>query len=425
MAGQRQPGSWGLEPSPAPIDQGTSCRIRTPPPGPIGLDGSWSISSRRNSPLRAVGFLADTPSETLEDLKKAVADFQRSESWFTLQPVVSRLLGRSSFGLGVVYGIGENVVTSVVELVQLVKTFLLADMYDRAHQPVFSAALNPIALFQRLMAEVSMRSFSGQLEEAHRERAALIDELRYAMTHIGEVLGHVKEGYVAKWNRFETLVQDRTLSSQFQAGRIFGEVLIEVVSVIGGGTAAVRAASKIPKLAKLARLKIPAKSTAYAGRATGGAAAREMPATPSQVRPAAPVAEAVPKSQRFLAKMCMSSTKRVFRLALARVERRLACQRTHCRKRDGPICRVNTPATSIPLRRSRLSRARKSIELSTTPRRPQAAIGARGLPASRSEWRQRLCGQDEVEYQRPVRRVHRARRARPQRVARRDGGTAS
>jgi hypothetical protein len=147
---------------------------------------------------------------------------------------VSRLLGQYSFGLGVVYGIGESVVSSVVELVQLVKTFLLADMYDRAHQPVLSAALNPIAPFQRLMAEVSMRAFSGQLEEAHRERDALIDELRYAMTHIGEVLGHVKEGYVAKWNQFETLAQDRTLSSQFQAGRIFGEVLIEVVSIIGG-----------------------------------------------------------------------------------------------------------------------------------------------------------------------------------------------
>ncbi len=208
-----------------------------------------------------------------------------------------RLLGQYSFGLGVVYGIGENVITSVVELLQLAKTFLLADLYDRAQQPVFSAALNPVALFQRLMADVSMRAFRGQLEEAHRERDALIDELRYAMTHIGEVLGNVKASYVSQWNRFETLVQERTVSSQFQAGRIFGEVLIEVLSVIGGGTAAVRAAGKIPRLAKLARLKIPAKSTPSAGRAAGGAAARETPATPSQARPAAPVAESVPKAE--------------------------------------------------------------------------------------------------------------------------------
>jgi hypothetical protein len=174
---------------------------------------------------------------------------------------VFRLLGQYSFGLGVVYGIGENIVTSVVELLQLVKTFLLADLYDRAQQPVVSAAsLNPVALFQRLLAEVSMRAFHAQLEHAHQERTALIEELRYAMTHIGEVLGNIKESYVAKWNRFEASVTDRTLSGQFQAGRLFGEVLLEVISVIGGSTAAVKAAAKIPRLARLARVKIPTRS---------------------------------------------------------------------------------------------------------------------------------------------------------------------
>src|SRR5262245_9849292 len=104
------------------------------------------------------------------------------------------------------------------------------------------------------------------------------------MTHLGEVVGNIKDGYVAKWNRFETLVQERALSSQFQAGRIFGEVLIEVLSVIAGGTAAVKAAGKIPRLAKLARLKIPPRSASLGGRAAAGAAAREAPVTPSQAR---------------------------------------------------------------------------------------------------------------------------------------------
>ena len=241
--------------------------------------------------------VVDATVETVEDLSKAVSDFQRSETWSSLQPVAFRLLGQYSFGLGVVYGIGENVVTSVVELLQLVKTFLLADLYDRAQQPVLSvASLNPVALLQRVLAEVSMRTFRGELEEAHREREALIEELRYAMTNIGEVLGNIKEGYVAKWNRFETLVRERTFSSQFHAGRIFGEVLIEVVSAIGGGTAAVRAATKIPKLTKLARLRIPPKSTAYGGAAKG-ATVREAPVTPSQARPAAPAAESAPKAE--------------------------------------------------------------------------------------------------------------------------------
>src|SRR5918993_842303 len=130
MPGQRQPGSWGLEPHLPSIDDGTSCRIPTPPPGSIGV---IPLSNTR----RAV-----TPNsgDRIDDLKKAVADFERSESWSALRPAVGPLLGQYSFGLGVVYGIGENVVTSVVELLQLVKTFLLADLYDRAQQPVWSAA---------------------------------------------------------------------------------------------------------------------------------------------------------------------------------------------------------------------------------------------------------------------------------------------
>jgi hypothetical protein len=159
-----------MEPTPETIDDGTSARIRSPRPGPIGLD-DHAVAWGRTGSRGAVDSLSDTAIETVQDLNKAVSDFERSQTWWSLKLVVDRLLGQYSFGLGVVYGIGEHVVTSVVELLQLVKTLLLADLYDRAQQPVFSAAsLNPVALFQRLMAEASMRTFRAQLEEAHRER---------------------------------------------------------------------------------------------------------------------------------------------------------------------------------------------------------------------------------------------------------------
>jgi hypothetical protein len=152
-------------------------------------------------------------------------------------------------------------------------------------------------LLQRALAEVSMRAFGEELKQAHEEREALITELRYAMTHIGEVLGDTKASYLSKWNRFENLVQDRTLGSQFQAGRILGEVLLDVVSLIGGGAAAIKAASKIPRLAKLAKLKIPAKAPSYSSSGSGAAAARAPRATPAQMRspePQSSVIEAKP-----------------------------------------------------------------------------------------------------------------------------------
>ncbi len=102
-----------------------------------------------------------------------------------------------------------------------------------------------------------MRAFGSELEEARRERDELIAELRYAMTHLGEVVDDIVDSYVAKWNRFEALSQERTLGSQFEAGRIFGEVLLEVVSLIGGGAAALKAASKLPRLARLAQVEHP------------------------------------------------------------------------------------------------------------------------------------------------------------------------
>jgi hypothetical protein len=137
-----------------------------------------------------------------------------------------------------------------------------------------------------------MRGFREELAAARAERDALIAELRYVVTHPLDVLGSIGSEYVEKWKRFEELSSQQTLPARFHAGRIFGEVLLDVLTVIGGGTAAVKAASKIPRLAKLARLKLPAKSARFGGGAAEAAATREARVTPSQIRPT-PDAEGV------------------------------------------------------------------------------------------------------------------------------------
>jgi hypothetical protein len=67
-----------------------------------------SSAAARSGQTRAGASFGDAVIETVEDLQKAVGDFERSESWSRLQPVAFRLLGQYSFGLGVVYGIGET-----------------------------------------------------------------------------------------------------------------------------------------------------------------------------------------------------------------------------------------------------------------------------------------------------------------------------
>jgi hypothetical protein len=178
----------GLEPTPVTIDRGASARFETPPPGPTGVDVRGTVSPARSPGGSTLG---DVAAETIGSLNDAIASFRRSENWSKLQPIVFHVVGHHSFGLGVVYGIGENVIGSVVELAQLAKTFLLADLYDRAHQSASSAAFGPFATIQRLMAEVAMRAFGNALEEARRERDELIAELRFAVTHLGEVVGNL------------------------------------------------------------------------------------------------------------------------------------------------------------------------------------------------------------------------------------------
>ena len=290
MAGQRRPGSWGVG-NDAPIDDGTTCLGASPAPGPIGVDGQSSVPRSSRSSAAFTSF-AGSASTNFDALSRAVADVQRSDGWTRLQPLVVSLLGPQTFGLGVVYGMGENLVGGVVGLAQLAKIFLLADLYDRAHQPALMA-VGPLGPFQRVLAEVSMRTFRQELEAAHAERDALLAELKYVVTHPVEVLGNIGADYAGKWRRFEELSTQQTLSGQFEAGRIVGEVLLDVLTLIGGGAAAVKAAAGIPKLTRLARLQLPARSAAPASRAAGTGAARAIPVTPRHLRTTTPVAETI------------------------------------------------------------------------------------------------------------------------------------
>jgi hypothetical protein len=95
---------------------------------------------------------------------------------------------------------------------------------------------------------------------------------------------------------FAALAQDQSLSSQFEAGRLFGEVLLDVLSLIGGGIVAVKAASKIPRLAKLARGSIRRGLKRGSQAGAPSAAPSAPPTTPSQLRAPAPPEPAPPRA---------------------------------------------------------------------------------------------------------------------------------
>lgn len=205
-------------------------------------------------------------------------------SWSSLQQIAFELIGPQTFGAGVVYGMGESAIGSLADLGQLAKTFILADLHDHARGSGMVLTLDPLAPVKGVLARAVALGFADQLEEAYKEREALIAELRYAITHPRDVFDSVRDDYAAQWTRFEELVPQRSLGSQFEAGRILGALLLDLLSLIGAGAMAIKAAGKIPRLAKLAGKLRTAGSSAAAS--TGRAATPLTPSTRTAPRAA-------------------------------------------------------------------------------------------------------------------------------------------
>jgi hypothetical protein len=244
----------GVHASTPGIEAGLRARPHLVQPGLLGGD-SPRVST-------ALGQGID-PARTLEELR-------RSLQWADTNQLAARLLGRQSFGLGAIYGIGARVVSDVVGLAELGKTFILADLYDLSHKrrgwsgtASFGTTLlgGPIGVARALAAAGASAIFEKELLDAANQRDELIQALRYAFTHPREVFGQIKQEYIDKWRDFERLSQEAQLSSQFKAGRIFGELLLEVLALFATGAALLKLAAKIPQLARAAtRLAKLAKS---------------------------------------------------------------------------------------------------------------------------------------------------------------------
>ena len=163
------------------------------------------------------------------------------------------ILGAGSFDLGFCVGIFENLAGSIAALVRLGKTFLLAGLYDAAHlDPIL--AVGP-AMLLRLEAK-AIESFAGTaMKEAHSQRNAILQELQYAVTHADEVFGQIGKEYQDRWNLFKAYFAQGTISGDFEAGKLAGNVLVDVLTLIltvVDGIGLVKIAARLPELARVA-----------------------------------------------------------------------------------------------------------------------------------------------------------------------------
>ena len=273
MAGSKTPGplrEWGDSPPwggyGAPVDR--------PSARPAFLDSNNGFDPETTA-LAGVRLPWNQPgrpfySDAGELLDELLAQLEQLTEFVDLQELIQRMLGPQCFVLGVVYGVGENFVVSILDLLDMVKMLLLAELYDSTLRNPGWTVAQPGGLARYLSAQTLNLYFGEDLRLAAEGRDELLAELKRVFEHPGDFFGAMQDQYVVKFKRLLALGADPSPESQSQAGRVFGEILLDVLAVIGIGAAVAKVASKMPRLLKLAgkiRGKVSHRSTVGAGGA--------------------------------------------------------------------------------------------------------------------------------------------------------------
>ena len=237
--------------------------------------------------------------------KDAVRD---AKTWSKLRVVAERVLGARSFGLGVGCGIVKNPAMSAAQLVRLQKIFIEADIYERLTQRTSSwkqllmgmTLSNPtVVLIMSHLVRTGKLTIED-LKRSYEMREALIKEVgdifARPLDFFARAKDQLKSSSTEKWECFCKLRAQTDLKSQFEAGEIFGDVLMEVamliLAVISVGGAAAKLAAKIPQLVRVAEF---VKGLCAAEAGVGVVAEAGEAAEDAKV--AARAAEALPKAK--------------------------------------------------------------------------------------------------------------------------------
>jgi len=249
-----------------------------------------------------------TPREAAQgyaeyEFEQVRSGIRQAMSWAGLREMALRSLGPKSFALGACYGIVKNPAMSVAGLLQLQKMFIEADLYERLTRPMSwktmlgaSWGIGGPSLFE--LGELAMIKFHlmnvEMLKHSYEAREALIKEVGQIFTHpldfFAKAKDQLKASYVEKWNQFCLLQKQTDLKSQFEAGEIFGDVLMEVVmlvlTVISVGAGAAKLAAKVPQLVRVAEFVRGARAAEVGGAAEEAAEiGKGATATPASGKP--------------------------------------------------------------------------------------------------------------------------------------------
>jgi hypothetical protein len=168
-------------------------------------------------------------------------------NWPQLRYWAEIALGAESFNVGVGVGMVKNLADGVLGLLQMLKMFVLAGLYEQAHasSPQVAATASPQTY---LIAKAADLVLGAQMKAADEQARALVKEVGHLVANPGQLLTALGQQYKEKWDRFAELSKQNSISSRFESGEIVGDVLMDIIMLVQLAEGAAKLASKIPKL---------------------------------------------------------------------------------------------------------------------------------------------------------------------------------
>lgn len=169
-------------------------------------------------------------------------ELRQAFHWIEVKPLAALLLGDKAFCLGVVYAIGEDFVITIAELAKLVRLIVLADLYRALRLYDEHWYASPVLGF--LVSKI----YRQEVTEAGKQFEELIAFIGEAIAHPGRIIDSLSDEYAEKYQRFLMLWKSPGLSDLFEAGRLFGEVLLAVIGLVTVAKGAASVAARLPKM---------------------------------------------------------------------------------------------------------------------------------------------------------------------------------
>lgn len=236
-----------------------------------GVTGSHPSQVRADSATGHGSFHAAATTGGIPSLEQAkqhamqaARAVAKAMGWNDANSTIAKFLGGDCFTAGVVIGMGENLAQAVVGAADLVKTLALAEYWESRHGHTFwdrfrgnlgLSALPGVGMGIAGGMDALSRfwpNFDRLAEAAFNERTALVEGLTYAFSHPKDVLLKLTQAQEAKFKQFAAYEAQRSLSGNFRAGVLFGELLLDLLMIIDLAAGLVALARLVPKLARYA-----------------------------------------------------------------------------------------------------------------------------------------------------------------------------